>query len=194
MKYSTALVIFSILIAGGAGVYLFVNSGWYPAAAVNGTLVSAGLFEKELAAAFRYYSRVLSTYTDQSEVTPEELRKLREDLRAATLDNLVENILIEDKLEEIIGEELPDIVKKKLASVSLDSEKIPDAVTALYGLTLEEFKTLVLTPQAKREILEGRLVAQKQEYASVVQELRSKASVKIFLQGLFWNGQSVVLR
>jgi len=98
---------------------------------------------------------------------------------------LIENVLIKSELKIKVGADLPALVKKKIPPFQ-------ESAAAVYGLTGAEFKELVLTPQAHRELLEGRLSLENADFQSWLHEARQNAAVYIFINGLKWNGTEVV--
>lgn len=192
MRFSTSLIVFSLLVALGVSAYVFVNSAYYPIAFVNFRPITAGAYDEEFKAAFTYYSQALATYVPKEGEEPVDVEKLRRDLRVATLNDLIENALVEEELKSRVGKELPALVDKKLLSVNLDKKELPAAVKNLYGLSVEEFRRLVLIPQARREILASRLTEEQKVYETWIGEVKEKARVAILVEGIAWNGREAV--
>ena len=181
MKYK---IIFLVIILFGLGSYYLVRAGYYPLVLVNSTVILANEFRNNYNAAAVYYQNVFNTYS------PENLKKINipeflDELRRATLDKMVENVLIYSELNREIGNDLPILVERKIP-------KFEEITASLYGLTAVQFKELVLKPQARREILEGRLFLNKLSVDDWMLHTRSEAKVLIFSSSFTWIGGKVV--
>lgn len=182
---------FLVILFVGLGAYYLVHFGYYPVAVVNRSLITANSFETEYAVAYHYYVKALAN----SEDTDPRTRDFKRELRRAVMENLIEHSLINDDLTVRVGGELSEIVENKIASAQkTDMKTIEETAQILYGLTLAEFKSLVLVPQAQKEILQGRLFLEKKEYANWLQEARKKAKVFIVTPEFYWHDSAVKLR
>src|SRR3989338_11359268 len=150
MKYKLA---FLAIMFSGLTAYLFVHNGYYPVAIVDSRMILARDFEREFNSALIYYQNALATYSDQK-IDLTRVADFVLELRRATLDNLIEDVLISNELKGRLGDSLEKVLVEKLPSFN-------ESAAALYGLTPSEFKERVLVPQAHREFLESYLVKEK---------------------------------
>lgn len=187
-KYFTT---FLAILFVGLGAYYVVHFGYYPVAVVDRSLVTANRFETEYAVAYHYYLRALAN----SEDTDPRGRDFKIELRRAVLEDLIDQVLISRDLIVRVGKELPEIVENKIvAAQKADLKTIEETAKLLYGLSLADFKALVLEPQAKKEILQGRLFLEKKEYDSWLREAKKNAKVFIITPEFYWQDSSVKLR
>ena len=181
------IILLSILFLGLGGYYL-VHFGYYPVAFVNSKMILARSMNNDFVAAYQYYGNVLG-----AQGTDVKSEGFKRELHRQLLNRAIDNILIGGGLETIVGNDLAQLVENKLSAPNLKSKELADSVESLYGLSLPEFRELVLVPQAEREILEGRLTLQKKELSDWLTEARGLARVWILLPNLSWNGKEVVV-
>ncbi len=180
------------MIAAGLTFFYFVQAGFYPIAVVNSRIIGARSYEEVLASAYHYYDQLL-----KAEVPARELVQMPEalvEIRRATLDKLVEDVLVYKELKSRLGKETESIVRNKVSSLNLNSPDFRQGVATLYDLTLEEFKETVLVPQARREILEGRLFTEKANLGEWLTRARQEAKVVIFAPNLEWKDGKVTIQ
>ena len=61
----------------------------------------------------------------------------------------------------------------------------------MYGLEWPDFKERVLLPQAYREILEGRMFLNNENFNDWLAKERASARVIVFMPGLKWENGSI---
>lgn len=171
------ILFLAIIFFGLLGYYL-IHGGLYPVAIVNGSPIWARDLIIQRGAAIVYYQNALRVSF------PEGSKDLTE-IRRAALDKLIENVLIYKELRNRVGAELGGLVDRKMPVFK-------DSVAAIYGLTPAKFKELVLEPQARRELLEGRLFLDKESLGDWLWQARKKANVIILSSRLGWNGSGTV--
>ncbi len=182
---------FLLILFVGLGAYYLVHYGYYPVAVVNSQIITANRFEIEYAVAYNYYVRALSVSKD----TDPRTREFKKELRRAVLDNLLEQALVRQDLSSRVGKELNQIVQGKiLNSQKLDPKTLEETARVIYGLDLSEFESLVLVPQAQKEILQGRLFLEKKEYDQWLQDAKKNAKVFIVTPEFYWQDLTVKLR
>lgn len=179
-------IIFLSIIFFSLGFYYFIHAGFYPVAVVNSRLISAKIFEKEYQAALIYYKNALKIYAGQ-DLNQATMRDFIIEIRRSTLDNLIVNTLIYGELKRRVGGDLPIILERKMPSFK-------ESAAALYGLTGDEFKELVLIPQAYREILDGRLTLEGADFNEWLAKAKQSAKVRLLLSQFEWNGSNIALR
>lgn len=176
-------ILFLSIIFLGLLSYYLIHSGNYPLAVVNGSFIFAKDFNLQYNSAVVYYQNFLRA-------RPEEQTKIRDakdflqKLRRATLDKLVENVLIYKELKIQVGGQLAELVGRKIPDFK-------DSVAAFYGLDREQFKSFVLEPEARREVLGGRLFLNKISLDEWLVKARQSARVIILSAEMKWNGQQV---
>ncbi|TSC88841.1 MAG: Uncharacterized protein G01um10143_738 [Parcubacteria group bacterium Gr01-1014_3] len=181
------IILLSILFLGLGGYYL-VHFGYYPVAFVNAKMILARSMNNDFVAAYQYYGNILG-----AQGTDVKSEGFKRELHRQLLNRAIDNILINGGLKTIVGNDLAQLVENKLSAPNLQSPELAESVESLYGVSLSEFRKMVLVPQAEREVLEGRLTLQKKELAVWLTDARALARVMILLPSLSWNGKEVVV-
>lgn len=174
-----------ILIFIGLGVFLVASKGYYPILIVNGRIVSAKTFWDSYQASARYYQTLIIANKEEIEIDPDELKK-------AILNQIIENILIDQKAQEELGDELASLVQNRIAKVSEGAE-LKEAAKAVYGLSFKEFEKQILIPVAKQEILSGRLFLQGKDIEQWLIEAKKESNVRVFSSNFLWDGSKMQL-
>lgn len=176
------------MMAVGFGLFYLFRLKLYPAAIVNGVWVGARDLDERAHAATQYYDKALLTYKLEDGTAPPRDTVERE-IKRAVLDKLVENIIVSDELEKRLGkEEARSAVEKKISSTPYETEEVKKAVADLYGFTLEEFRDIILVPQAERELLEDQFSKEKEGvFAAWLAGAREAAKVTVFAHLFRWN-------
>jgi hypothetical protein len=176
-----------MLVALGISVFFVTRLGLYPVAAVNWQLILAKEFRVMVDSAFGFYLRAIDTYKKEM-LTDADAAKLYAEVQRATLDKLIEERIMEKELDRRFGSGGFDEVDKKLGGV--ENKKLGSAANALYGLTDEQFKKMVLEPQARREVLAEDFKKQNQDFSTWLREAKREASVYVFLPGFLWGNSN----
>jgi hypothetical protein len=187
-KFQWYYLTFLSVIFVGLGFYYLVHFGFYPLAIVNGHLVSARSFNNEFLAAYQYYSRVLAGQMDVNS------REFRGELRRATLAGLIQKSLISAELKEKVGDDLKTIVYNKIGAGGANTEALERAAQTVYGLSLADFKQMILIPQAEREVLEGRLFLEKKKLEDWLASASKNAKVLIVTPEFYWDAGQLIVR
>lgn len=189
MGRKIAITLFFVLMCSGAATYVVIRTGVYPVAIVNSEMISARLFERELGVALNYYTDTLRG----NEITPPPGQDFIRELRRAVLDDLIEKRLIRQLAREAIGENLPALVNEKIGFLDEGDENIPATIESLYGMSLEEFRELVMIPEAERVILKNELFADEKDrvFAEYLEGQRNEAKVYVFSDLLAWRGGKI---
>jgi hypothetical protein len=175
-----------LIIGGGLGIYFYFNVRAYPVAIVNATgIISADEFEKGYQGVVHYYRAAVQTY-DKANGAKDLTEADLQELRRAVLDSLIENKIIAAELEDRVGDELRNLITQKISQVGVDTTKLAPAAEALYGFSFEDFRNLILDPQARREILMEKFIAEKKDFNAWLKEQRLSSSV-VILNGFSWK-------
>ncbi len=193
---------FGVLIGIGALIVIviigLVLTGFYPIAFVGIKPITWHNFKENSAAAYHYYKMTLQTYGGSQEDLnkPENIQEINR----AVLDKLIENEIIFKSLNSIpkANEIVRNKIEQALKQAINPKDNIKEAVNTLYGLTVDEFTKLVLVPQARKEVLEGRLFLENSSNSNGFDEWLKKAKkdvkVLILLNDFKWDGEKVVLK
>lgn len=188
-KFQFFYLTFLAIIFAGLAAYYLIHFGYYPVAMVNSDLISAKTLNEEFAAALRYYSAALKG-KDRINI---ESREFRREIRRATLSDLIDKSLIYKEAKNRVGNDLDNLVNNKIDQQLVNRKNVEDAAKLLYGLNLADFRELVLIPQARKEILEGRLFLEKKDFDSWLSEAEKNAKVFIITPEFYWNSGTLKL-
>ncbi len=190
-KFTIGLI---CIVTGAIGVYALIANNIYPVAFVKGEMISASNFKAHYSAAYRYYDTVLKKYPEQAK-NFKSAAEIKPEIRRGTLDVMIENIIITHALKEKVKEGLASMVASRIADNRLETDEIKNAIRALYGINVENFKQMVLEPQAEREILQQKLnEGEKKDLTTWLTEEKKKTPVVVLIPGLAWNGSSIIVK
>jgi len=182
-------IIFAFIVAAGLAAAFLVSRGHYPAALVDGELISANRFALDYSAASLYYQNLLKTYGPA--VQGGELNPM--DLELAVMNQLIDESLIKEGAAREVGGDLQYLLENKLSKFR-DDANLSRAAAAIYGLDENNFASEVLIPQATRDILAGRLFLRGQKIEDWLLAARKSARVVIFSRKFRWDGEKAVVR
>lgn len=191
MTLRNSIIIFFILMSAGFSVFILVRNGVYPVAVVNFRVISAQKLEKDYKAAIRYFQNAFLTYGSDPAILEEGASK--QEIRRAALNKLVTDILIAQEVKKRLGRQLEEVTEK-IINQNLNNQNLEKAVEEIYGLGLEDFKRQILISQAHREILEGKLFANNENFDQWITDAAGKARVVILLPNFSWDGKQVVIK
>jgi len=167
------------MIGIGWGSYFTVSKGFYPLAIVNYKIISSKNLESNYQSTLGYYNKI-----KKPEVSEQDFQK---EIRRATLDKLVENILIYEDVK------LSD-VESQLASIIQRNPNLEQGAVVTYGVSWETFKNLVLRPQIAMEILQKDLQTKNENFDTWLKNKKSSASIWVFSSGLSWSGERIEIK
>jgi hypothetical protein len=187
-QYKKYFILGALVVLVLAGL-LFISYGNYPIAIVNGSFISAQTYLKDYRALSLFNANLLKISPPSSDVistTPDEIAR-------QTMDQLVENALVEQAAKKEAGGDFSALVGEKVDEAA-NKPQLESAAKTLYGLDIEDFKNEVLRPQAVRDILTGRLFLKGQNIDEWLAAEKKSARV-IFFSGRFrWDGDHVELK
>jgi hypothetical protein len=191
MQFKTSIIIFFILMSIGAGSYVAAKKGFYPVASVDLNLISAKSFQENSSAAYRYFQNAL--FVSGSDPHVLETLEAHREIRRATLDKLITDELIYGELQVRIKDDFQSIAEKNVEQYIQNNKNISEGAEKIYGLNLADFKSQVLMPEAYKEILQGRMFLNKENFDEWLKNKKSGARIIILSPDLQWNGSSVKL-
>ncbi|MEK7192109.1 MAG: SurA N-terminal domain-containing protein [Patescibacteria group bacterium] len=174
-------ITFLVLIVAGLGAYFIFHLGYYPIAIVNGKVIMASSFKNMYASAYQYYAKAVGNL---EQINNDDFKK---ELKRQVLNQLIERSLISSALKNLVGQNLENLVKEKISLPALDEPDFQESIALLYGLSIADFKTMILEPQAQKEILEKELVNTKTNFSNWLTEVRKTAKVTLLMAGFNWQ-------
>lgn len=191
MTFNKFYILFLIIFLAGLGVYFILRGGYYPIAITNGTIITARSLNEIYASASRYYEALLKN-------TGQDLGDNREDfqkeLQLQIFNQLIERIIIYQGVKNAVGDDLLELVSAKLPVSKLQEPNFQEAIKAMYGMDVDDFKEIILVPQAYREILAGRLNSEEKEFDRWLSEAKRSASVTLLFSGFSWQNGELIAR
>lgn len=186
----TAIIGGGVIFAGGI---ILGIAGLWPIAAVGYEPITYAAFRDNFIMADHYYrSNVKIAGEDEAIV---DARETQRELQQATLEGMIEQILIEKELEQRYNkEDLDRLIDNKIGGIDLGSKEIVRGIELQYGMTPEEFKELRLLPTAKRELLEGSLTLENGTMENWINAKKKEIKVSVFVPALYWSGEHVRLK
>ncbi|MST04109.1 MAG: hypothetical protein EXS49_00880 [Candidatus Pacebacteria bacterium] len=187
-KYFITLISF---LGFGMLMYYLTISGNYPIAYIDGDLISQKSYGEYLVSAVHYYSEASKVENNGEEI--KDFASYIPEIKRSILDKIISDSIIESKLQDMLGDDLNSMVNKKVEPAA-QNDKFSQYVSSLYGISFERVKAIVLEPQARQEILEGRLSLQNLNFNDWISDSKKIANIHLFINGLKWDGSAVAFR
>ncbi len=190
MSFKTSLILFCAFIVSGTGIYILAHNGLYPIAVVNMDVITAKKANEDFAVAYNFFKNTLTASGSDLQTlnNPQSLMEIKR----AMLDKLITDALIMRELRKRVDEkEFNGIAEKNILKITENNANIKEAAKKIYGLEFEDFKKIVLMPEAYREILAGRMFLNQEDFSKWLGEARAGANVLIFSSQLQWKENSV---
>jgi len=184
-----------ILISSAVAIIIIViiSAKLYPIAFVGWQPVIYGDFNKNYNSAVFYYTKAISTY-NKSNTDIINSSEVRNEIKRAGLEALIEDILILNELKKIFSSsELKNQIDKNVTA-AIQGKDIKKEIETLYGLSVSEFTKYFLKPQARREILEARLRLENGSFDQWLANAEKQAKIMIFLPGFEWKDGTVIIK
>ena len=178
-----------VLVFLGFGLLNLIRIGWYPVALVNAQLVWGYSLDKEYSSALKYYSQMLNTYKGK-EVSDKQIKKIKKEVKQATLDKIIEKMIIANNANELIGDDKTKLIEAKVKKY-LQDPKLKAAASALFNLSFDDFKAIILVPQAEREILEEQFSSENRDFKSWLKNQKKEAKVYLFTKEFIWTDEGI---
>lgn len=173
-----------------SAILLLLAVGAYPLAIVNGRVIWASTYRSYVASALAYQQAAHDTYNASSTSLLAASAQGEAALGRVALDELVEQKLIDGGLDSLVGDNSPELVQNKIEDL-LKEPQLPGASRALFQLDPASFTTVILRPQATREVLSGRVFIDGKTLDGWVTEARKSAQVRLLSSSYRWDGEHV---
>ena len=173
-------IVIAIVIAAIAIAVAF-SYGFVPVLKVNGRTFTYAQFSK--------MEHAIGKFNTVSGKTPAG----GAELKAHTFLTLMEQTLLDEvitKTDASLFQGADDLVAATLSNQT-DMAKITEATDRLYGLSLNEFKKLVLLPQAKKDLILKQYETDNAGIQKLWDDVRVAAVVKVYYPGFYWDGEII---
>lgn len=182
---------FLILFGFAAAVGICAAAGFYPVAAVGFSVITRhGWREAERAAEKFYNTQNLKLGIESVDFSRSENAALRRGMERESLTALIESELMRQAGEK----EIPDFdsrVQGRVDSATRGKNTLERAATLSYGLNLDDFRRLILVPQARLEILTDDTAKKGTDFKEWFKNFRKTKKVRLFFTSFRWNGETV---
>ena len=192
MSFNRALIAFMLLMAFGISSHSFVGRGIYPVAVVNFDVVTAKQVAEDSRVAYTYFQNTLRAYGNDPSTLDTAESQL--EIKRATLEKLILDKIIYQELRQRVKDDFYAIANQNIDKYVADNQNVTQGAKLLYGLELPDFRNRVLLPQAYREILEGRMFLNNEQFDEWLKDSGSSAQVFILSPELQWVDGSVKVR
>lgn len=171
--------------------FVIIFSGFYPVALVNGAPLYFRIWKKLEKSSMRFAKIQLEKIQKKPfDFSAKENVGLLLQGRKETLTLLIEDIIIEQQGKKLAAD-FEKFSKVRVEDALRKGKNMGNAATFFYGLSIDDFKELVLFPQARRDILREELENKGQNFESWLSEIKKKSRVRMLLVPFKWNGASV---
>ena len=174
-KFYTVFLL--LIISAFAAVYFF-KIGWYPLAIANSELIWGWQLDKETQSASAYYNQAIKTYNIPGVI--------EEDLKRASLERIIDKIIISNSLKSLEGDKAEGLVNAKIDKY-LENNKLESAASALFNLSFKDFIEIILIPQAEKELIEEKVKAENRDFNNWLRIQRNQIKVYLFIKGFKWT-------
>ena len=173
--------------------YRAAASGLYPLVFIDYSPITNNEIERNLSLAYGYYhNALLYSGGDPGKLdVPESYSELK---RAVIDEAISRKIILRELKSRVSSEEINEISDRNIGKVLTENPEIEKGVEKLYGVSLADFKEQILLPQAHREILEGRMNLDNQDFSAWLKKTRMESSIIILTSSFSWNGEKVTLK
>lgn len=184
----TLVVIISIV---AFGLLALIAVGIYPVAIIGTTPIFARTWQKaENAAKSFEFAQARARGAKAVDFSLAENRELLLEMKRGTLTFLIEDAIIIQKGEGVIDG--LGTLSRELALEALRSiDDLGSAARAVYGLSTDELRDLVLLPQARKDVLKEALSERNQDFDTWLRDAKKRARVRLMFVPFKWNGEEI---
>jgi len=184
-KFLTLYLFIIISVVWG---YFYYHNEAFPIAFVNWDIISQKDFNDYYRLSFNYLNKTINVYNSESKAMENETTI--KEIKAAVLDKLIENSLIYKEAKSKIGKDLEIIANQKIEN-ALKDKNIEEAINTLFESSLTDYIQKELVPQAYKEILQGRMALNNEDFESWLTLAKTNAKILILIPGYSWDEQKI---
>lgn len=184
-------ILFTLIVIVIFCLIVLAATGSYPVALVGNMPIFARTWHKAESAAKRFSdAQAQASRALPINFSSDEGRELLLEVKRGTLTFLIEDVIIRQKGDEVI--EGLGVLSRERALEALRSSTDPtSAAKAVYGLSLNDFRNLVLLPQARQDVLKEALMEKGQNFDTWLRDAKKSTRVRLFFVPFRWNGETV---
>ena len=183
------LLFFIVIIA--AAVLALILAGWYPVVLVNGSPILKTTWEKAKLGAINFTNAQnrLAGYPSLNFYASDNKEILRE-VETGTLTFLIQDGVIQQEGPEILSG-LKHLSAERAASALKSRPDLGEAAKSVYGLELDDFRDVVLLPQAREDLMKEALGERQLDFEEWLRGIKRNARVRLIFVPYQWDGEAV---
>lgn len=183
--------IFFSLIFIFAFFIVLALGGFYPVAVVDGSPVFYRTWQRAEGAAIKF-AQTSARMAGQAppDLSRQENAELLLGIKRDTLTFLIEDRIIGISGSRVLNE-FEARADAKIEEALRASSQVEAGAKLAYGLGPEDFRELVMLPQARKDVLMETFRARGQNYEEWIALARRSTSVKLYFVPFSWDGEKV---
>lgn len=178
---------FTILLIPASILYF---TGFYPVALVGSSPIMYSTWRKSAEAARRFTIAEVASRNQTIDLSKLENTELVQEIGKGSLTFLIEDSILRQSGEKLIVEFERLSLNKMQEAIGVGGD-LKTAAKTVYNLSFEDFKTLVLLPQARRDAAKELLQESQRDFDEWFAGEKKKIKVRLFLVPFSWNGEAV---
>lgn len=184
-------IILPFLVFIGVIGLVAIVTGFYPVAIVDGSPIFFRDWEKARDAATHFINmQLVAAGDDPIDFSLFDNNELWAQVQRDTLTTLIEQkIISQEGVKSIDG--FTTLVFQEYSRAVNSEEDIERGGKLLYGLEFDDFRTIILIPQAQRDVVAYELKRQGREFDSWFAEAKKKKNVSLYFVPFEWDGERV---
>ncbi len=182
-------ILISIIAVVFVAALVVFFGGFYPVVTVDGVFVTRRVFVTAQKAGENFANAEFQKAgMHPVDFASSDNATLLRDIRKGVTTFLIEDRILEEKGTSVV-EGFDSKVRGRVDEVLKNNSNSGQIAQQVYGLSLEDFRTFVLEPQARRDVIAEALKANNQDFFNWLSEQKKKTSVRIFFMGFGWDGE-----
>lgn len=166
-------------------------TGFYPVALVDGSPIFYRAWRKAEDASRRFANAELARRGARPiNFAAEGNAAFLLEGRKETLAALMEDAIITREGERYM-DDFSGRSEAHMAEALRSAPNLKRAVASLYGISYDDFKKLVLLPQARRDVLSEELESQGLNFDEWARDAKRRARVRLLFVPFHWNGERI---
>lgn len=184
------IAVFFLIIFFVVGVFLYAQ-GYYPVALVERSPIFYQTWEKAQNSAMHYTNvQRVSGGGSAINFTARENEESLSNLKKGTLTYLIEDAVIIQEGPNIDGV-FRAVARERAENALQSTPSLQEGVEKLYGLSMDDFRELVLFPQARRDILREHFQVNNIDPEVWLRDVKKQKNIRLFFVPYRWNGEAV---
>lgn len=182
------LLLGALLVIFIPAVIIVLFLGLYPVAIVEGSLVLKRTWVMSEMSTRKFIDAQVNAGAFSADSIKDA--EFLSELKRSTLTFLIEDLILEQE-GKLLREDFRITSVERMEDALKEGNNLREAARTVYGLTFDQLKSLVLLPQARRDVAGEILRVQGRDFDSWLREVKKEKSVKLFFVSYEWDGEKV---